>query len=148
HLHYEIDMCYQAAVLLPTAAPDNTLNNVLVESYAIHLRNLIEFLYWTPRRGDVNAVHFVKSESQWLDVRGDIPAVLADAKPRAAKQIAHLTEKRFADGAPEKNWTPGIEIALLLDGLRLFLEHADPIRLHPKVAKAVASLATLAGRVC
>jgi len=135
HLHYEIDMCYQAATLLPSAAPENVLNNVLVESYALHLRNLIEFLYWSPTRDDVNAVHFVKSKTEWWSSRGAIPEVLATAKIRADKQIAHLTKKRFADGAPEKNWTPGTEIAALVDGLRLFLRHADPNRLHPVVLK-------------
>jgi len=50
-LHYESICAIRPATLLPSAAPDNVLNNVLVESYALHLQNLIEFLYWSPTRG-------------------------------------------------------------------------------------------------
>jgi hypothetical protein len=145
HLHYEIDTCEKAARLLMSTIPSgHPLNNFLVESYALNLRSLIDFLYWEPRRDDVNAIEFVKSKSEWLAARGaKPPPVLSEARTRADKQIVHLTKKRFADGAPEKNWKPGIEIAVLVDGLRLFLAHADPGRLHPVVAEAVARLATL-----
>jgi len=144
HLHYEIDTCEKAARLLSTTPSGHPLNNFLVESYALHLRSLIDFLYWKPKQDDVNAIQFVKSEGKWLAERGaKPPKVLSEARTRADKQIVHLTKKRFADGAPEKNWKPGIEIAVLVDGLRLFLAHADPDRLHPVVAEAVARLATL-----
>jgi hypothetical protein len=146
HLHYEIDMCHRAAALLPGAAPEHVLNNVLVESYALHLRNLIEFLYWPPTRDDVNAVHFVRSETEWVSSRGPTPEILATAKTRADKQIAHLTEKRFADGSPEKNWTPGVEITALVDALRIFLAQADPGRLHSVVGDATARLEGLVRR--
>jgi len=46
-------------------------------------------------------MHFVKSKTVVVVTRGD-SWVLATAKIRADKQIAHLTKKRFADGAREK----------------------------------------------
>jgi len=144
HLSYEIDMCFGTAELLrPFAAPKHVLYNALVESYALHLRNLIEFLYDAPTRpDDVNAVHYVRADVEWRDVSGTTPSLLEDAKQRAHKQIAHITEKRFADRAPEKEWRFVVELGSLLAGLRLFLQYADPERLHPKVSAAVNGLAT------
>jgi hypothetical protein len=141
HLFYEIDMCRRTASLL-AGAPDGVLNNVLVESYAIHLRALIEFLYGNPKHtDDLSAIDYVREQKPWLDARGAIPAPLKDARDRAHKQIAHFTKKRFADGARQKQWQPGLEIPALVAGLRLFLKHADHRKLHPNVSQAVASFA-------
>lgn len=118
HLHYEIDKCHKTASLL-AGASDGVLNNILVESYAHHLRNLIEFLYWTPKKpDDINAVQHVKSNRDWLAARGP--------RRRADKQVAHLTKKRLAYSVLEKMWRPDLELAALRGGLRLFLEHANP----------------------
>jgi hypothetical protein len=143
HLRYEIDMCCRTASLL-AGGPDGVLNNVLVDSYAIHLRALIEFLYSPPRKADdLRAVDFVEVRERWLDARGAISKPLKDAQERAHKQIAHFTKKRFSDGAPEKTWRPGLEISALVAGLQLFLQQADPAKLHPSVSAAVARLASL-----
>jgi hypothetical protein len=144
HLHYEINMCRKTLGLLAGGTADGVLKDVLVESYAIHLRALIEFLY-DPRRNpdDLRAGDFVKVDAAWLRARGAKPKALTDAQKRAHKQIAHFTKKRFAYGTPEKNWMPGYEIPALVAGLRLFLQHADPAKLHPIVSEAVGGLASL-----
>ena len=145
HLHYEIDMCRRTARLLGGAA-DGVLNNILVESYAIHLRTLIEFLYGSSLRpDDLSALDFVRAPEPWLDARGTIPEPLEVAQVRAHKQIAHFTKKRFAGGTLETQWRPGLEIPALVAALRSFLEHADPEKLCPNVSDAVDGLASLVG---
>jgi len=143
HLHHEINMCRKTLGLLAGGGADGVLKDVLVESYAIHLRALIEFLYEPPRKpDDLRAGDFVKTDEARLRARGPKPTVLKEAQERAHKQVAHFTKKRFADGAPEKNWLSGYEIPALVAGLHL-LRHADPAKLHPIVSGAVAGLAAL-----
>jgi hypothetical protein len=126
-------------------APERTsLTNALLASYALHLRNLIEFIYWTPKPpDDVNAVHYVRDKDAWLAARGEASDFLRGVKLRADKQIAHLTKKRFTGDAPEKQWDPIAEISALLPGLRLFLDHGRPELLHANVAAAIERLAAL-----
>jgi len=115
HVRYEIEMCASAAHLLLAFTPErNSLTNALLESYALHLRNLIEFIYWTPKPpDDVNAVHYVRDKDAWLAARGEASDFLKGVKLRADKQIAHLTKKRFIGDAPEKQWDPIAEIRAL-----------------------------------
>jgi hypothetical protein len=146
HLSYEIDMLYRTAGYLRVGQA-SAFNNAFVDSYALHLRNLVEFVYWKqPKDPDgLSAVDFVRARVAWLTARGRPPAVLTAANERANKQIAHFTKKRFADGAVEKQWRPSVEISALLVGLRLFLQHADPARLHSNVKGTVGRLASLVG---
>jgi len=142
HISYEIDMCVVSVRLLSAFWPEkNSLTNVLVEGYALHLRNLIEFIYWTPTRDDVNAVHYVRDKSQWVEARGGVSDFLDGVKERADKQIAHLTKKRFIGDAPEKQWDPTAEITALVTGLQLFRNHARSELVHPKVDRVIARLA-------
>ena len=127
HLRDEIDMCRKAASLLAGGVADRVLNDVLVDSYAIHLRTLIEFLYGSRSKpDDLRAVDFVTVREPWIHARGSIPQPLKDAQERAHKQLAHFTKKRFAHGALENMWHPGHEIPAVVAGLRLFLRYADP----------------------
>jgi hypothetical protein len=141
HVAYEIGMCAHAALLLRAMGSERTIiTNVVIEAYALHLRNLIEFVYWKPIRDDVNAVHYVRDKSEWLNARGEVSAFLGGVKDRADKQVAHLTEKRYAADVPEKRWEPITEIRALLPGLRLFRTQMRPELVHPKVDEALASL--------
>jgi hypothetical protein len=87
HVRYEIEMCARAAHLLLAFIPErNSLTNALLESYALHLRNLIEFVYLKPKPpDDVNAVHYVRDKAAWLAARGEAPDFLKAVKPRADK---------------------------------------------------------------
>jgi hypothetical protein len=44
HLPYEIDMLRDAYVLLETGLLGRVLENLLIESFCVHARNLIEYL--------------------------------------------------------------------------------------------------------
>jgi hypothetical protein len=146
HLHYEIDMLVRVAErpLGLRGQPIYTVDrNALVESYAIHLRNLIDFLYASPKGDDVGAVHYVRDVARWGAALGPMPAVLTEARERVGKQIAHLTRRRFEDGAAEKTWHPETEIPAITKSLKLFIEHSDPMKLHSVVTARVEWLPDL-----
>ena len=144
HIAYEIEMCARAAHLVLAFAPErHSVTNALLESYALHLRNLIEFIYRKPRLDDVNAIHYVCDREAWIAARGEVPAYLKVVKDRADKQVAHLTKKRFSGDAPEKQWSPVEEIGALMPSLQVFMERARPELLHANVANALAELAAL-----
>ena len=96
-LAYEFRNLRRAAQLCLTAqaAHDDDLQNVCVESFAIHFRALLDF--FTAHRGgkggadgtDVIAADFVRN---W-DI-SIVPAIMTDARKPANKQVAHITTAR------------------------------------------------------
>ena len=67
----------------------------MLESFAIHLRNLIDFFYTPPnhaRNDDLVAADFFDPPTSWNP--GPISKSLSDARERANKEISHITYKR------------------------------------------------------
>ncbi|MGB9765781.1 MAG: hypothetical protein ACPLZD_10580, partial [Candidatus Saccharicenans sp.] len=48
------------------------INNILVESFVIHMRNIINFLYQHGKRDDVTARDFVIDPNKWEEQRGKL----------------------------------------------------------------------------
>jgi len=69
HLHYEVQILLGSAQGLdPETTAEGTLHNALVESFAIHLRNMLDFLWpdKPKRKSDwVIAADFFPSPSDW-----------------------------------------------------------------------------------
>jgi hypothetical protein len=131
HLHYEITMFYAAAEGLRCGLfGPGPLSNVLVESFAVHVRNLIDFLYAAqPRTDDVVAEDFVADVVQWPLIRPVMSDVLLRAKRRADKEIAHLTYTRLAVTDDAKPW-PFVEIfGQIVPVFELFMENVEGERL-------------------
>ena len=146
HLHYEIEMLAKLgrrALSLRRQPVYGFDMNVLVESYAIHLRSLFDFLYKAPSGDDIAAAFYVNDVAAWEFARGSEPPVLVAARERVGKQIAHLTRRRFTDGAPEKNWHVETEMPALTKTLKVFTAHAAPRRLHSQVTILIDSLPDL-----
>ena len=101
HVNYEIDMFKALTSHFQKSQkgiPDDTLqNNAYVESFVLHLRNLIDFLY-APRNpkqpDDMRADDFVKDAVEWNKVRPAKTPLLRDAEMRVDKLAAHLTYAR------------------------------------------------------
>lgn len=108
HLYYEIEMlCKLKNILFINKIKYcETIDNSLIESLAIHIRNLIDFLYLKqPGRDDITAVEFSSDKENLRKILGeDPPAILSHAKIKANKQVNHLTKERFING-PEKEWS-------------------------------------------
>jgi hypothetical protein len=68
HLLYEVEMFFRVGHLLmtgqfQTSQPEIAivLHNAIIESFVLHLRNLLDFFYTPPRKTDVGATMFYDS---------------------------------------------------------------------------------------
>lgn len=146
HVLYEVDMFFGMVDLLTkpsltigagSTAEANRVKNALIEAFAVHLRNIIDFLYMDqPQPTDVVAADFLSAGS-WKSVRPTISKVLEDARIRANKELAHLTTKRLAGISPGKQWSFSILAGEVKALLNLFIAQAKPGALSPLVAGAV-----------
>jgi hypothetical protein len=122
HVAYEIGMFYATHGLLMGDAIVGRLHNAVLESFAIHVRNLVEFLFDPPEKDDIRAEHYFKDPKTWHGLRGKKPEELTAAQKQANKQISHLT---YARVGADKGWFVG-DLSFTLHGpLRLFLDKAE-----------------------
>ncbi len=108
-LKYEVWMLWSLANFLAT---DNkgkgVIHNALLESFLIHARILIEFLYKNkPYKDTVRASQYFTSDSPWKSIRPKKTELLEKTEKDAHKQLAHLTYTRLQG---KREW-PYIEIA-------------------------------------
>jgi hypothetical protein len=131
HLHYEWDMLnYVAQAMVMNFAGSGVLNNAMLESFAVHVRGLIFFLFpEKAKRDDVLATHFVSDAAAFETARGVKSEILKKAQSRAGKEVAHLTYERLNVTAEAKPWPFG-EIATEVNRvMKIFLQHADQSKL-------------------
>jgi hypothetical protein len=101
HLLYELYMFRWLSENLP--ADKGFLLSALLESFAIHLRGLIDFFYTRAERAqddDLVAADFFDSPDTWDP--GIIPKSLFDARTRTNKEVGHITYERKAETDPNK----------------------------------------------
>lgn len=113
HLHYEIWMLISVAQGLASGITgESVINNSLLESFAIHARVLLDFLYAKekPPADDVVAEDFLATPQQWHEARPPKSQTLQMVHRRVAKEVAHLTYAR-QDVTPEMKGWPFIDIA-------------------------------------
>jgi hypothetical protein len=146
HLLYEIEMFSEivavlaALIEMPDSNPQRAMRNGLMESWALHLRNLLSFLYDTrPGKGDAVAAHFVGSG--WAATRGPKPDVLRLAHAKASKEMAHLSYLRAELAEADRAWHAAPIIHAILTPLHAFLD-AVPASLvidgfHERARRAV-----------
>ena len=110
---YEMDMLTTTSNKLAFAGQtDEVVYYALVESFVLHARVLIDFLYPdNPKNDHIIAGDFFSSVAEWEKKRPDIPEILKETRVRAHKQAAHLSYDRLSKyTGPEKVWAH-IEIA-------------------------------------
>jgi hypothetical protein len=112
HIMYERNMLISIANGLSIGiAGKSPINNALVESFAIHVRNLVDFLWpEKPKNDHVIALDFFSDKNKWPDIRPEISNLLKKSRIRAHKEIAHLSYDRINVTKREKAWQT-IEIA-------------------------------------
>jgi len=88
------------------------INNSLLESFTLHTRVLLDFLYVDdPRKeDDVIAIDFLEYPGEWKSIRPEKSETLASIHKRVGKEVAHLTYARH-DVSPESKSWPFLEIA-------------------------------------
>lgn len=121
-LKYEVWMLWSLANIL---AIDNqgkgVIHNALLESFLIHARILIEFLYKNkPYKDTVRASQYFTSDSPWKSIRPQKTELLKTTETDAHKQLAHLTYTRLQG---KREW-PYIKIANDIEAvLQVFYEN-------------------------
>ncbi len=106
HLHYEIQMLRGTMQLLASGDIGTPVHsNALIESFTIHARVLMDFLYpKQSKESDVLAEDFINDASTWMAARPDEPPAFGAARGRVNKEIAHITYDRQLVTPELKEW--------------------------------------------
>jgi len=102
------------------------LSNALIESFVIHVRALIDFLYPNgPKKDAVIAADFFNIQEDWVKLRPDESEILKKARKRAHKEVAHLSYDRQKVSIEEKGWN-FLEISHeIQEVMNIFLKNID-----------------------
>jgi hypothetical protein len=136
HVVYELWMFRAVGQALITPLQmSQPLRNALIESFAIHLRNLIDFFYPAQiQADDVFAAEFFDDPHEWEKV-STISSALSSARIRAHKEVSHLTRKRIAGTPPEKGWNVPELMREMKGVLNQFTRSASSKKLHIAVTE-------------
>ena len=106
HVYYEGWMLYENIVALMDIGNEKVKErNVLLDSFAVHARNLFNFLY-PPRSikpDDIIVFDYIDNKSLYLEKRtkkNDLKFIIK----KADKQVAHLTYLRNKYSLKRKEW--------------------------------------------
>lgn len=147
HVYYEIWMLVGCVKLLSghfqsqSSELATIFRNVVTESAAIHLRNLVDFLYPAAnvKPTDVLADDFFP-QGKRPAAFPSLPSKLRDARERAHKQVSHLTTGRLSGNAPGKTWPMGDLVNETIEMLGEFVQHASPRKLDDSVRQFVLAV--------
>ena len=135
-------LCYEIWMLLEVGKIENTFGqvftNMVIESFVVHLRNLITFLYPTSsvHSTDISAKDFFINPDIWESKRPSLSQILENARNRAHKEMGHLTTERITGADdPKKAWNRSELINEIVPILSLFCGSADKNKLDESVSK-------------
>ena len=132
HVVYEINRFFETHGMLVRGEVESgtVLHDAVLESFALHLRNLVEFFFDKVKWPDnARAEHFFSDPAVWHELRGG-DNYLTAAQTQGHKQITHLTYDRI--GA-DKRWFVG-DLAEKVHGVvRTFLDNAEEARMGPEL---------------
>lgn len=98
HICYEIWMLHDLGCALATRLTGiGPIHNAFINSFAVHVRNLVDFLYEHKGKVKVDVIlaeHYFPSSQDWSEIRPVQSDKLKTAKIRCDKQVAHLTYTR------------------------------------------------------
>jgi hypothetical protein len=145
HLLYELQMTFMLASRLDGGA-GTVLNvnarNAEVEAFAIHLRQLIEFLWieqpQTEAWRNAFAADYFES-GRWRQLRPARPEALGrDFHKSIGWGAAHLTYDRADVTGNDAWWQVRVHVIPLARAAECFVENVDPDELAPGVQEAMA----------
>jgi hypothetical protein len=135
HLMHELSMMRETADELPKHKAGTILYTALLESFATHVRNLIEFLFHDIKRDYVRARHFFDRPADWPYKMTPDWQRLYD---RATHEVNHLPILRVDGDPSEKEWQVNDIITKFEPVLKEFVAKASPKKLHDKVRELFA----------
>jgi hypothetical protein len=130
HLIHELSMLWETAHALPRHIVGSVEYTALLESFATHLRNLIEFFFFHESGEYVRAEHFFDDPAAWSPNR---PPDMNKLHGRASNEVSHLTTMRIDGNPPEKGWPISKILSEIETVARDFAARASDKKLHPKV---------------
>ena len=106
HLLYEFSMFNSLAqAMMSGVFGQGALYNAVLESFTLHARVLLDFLYAEkPKVDDVIAEDYFDTPADWLTARPKKTEQLGVIHKRVGKEVAHLTYARLDVTAEEKQW--------------------------------------------
>lgn len=109
HLLYEYHLFNACIKLIPSPIiqTNDALRSALIESFAIHTRNLLKFFYDEKlREDDVVASDFYPEQNEWglIKEKYNNKDLLKQIFNRVNKEVAHITYKRLEVTQEEKSW--------------------------------------------
>ena len=130
HLKYEIDMFHWSVDTMLKNQEDRFLRNAIVESFAIHTRNLIHCFYpKKPHPDDVIANHFFDPPDRWDNLRPQPDPSLGAIYKRVSREVAHLSFKRLGKTPQEKLWFYCKTFQIMEPVIQKFIENASKHKL-------------------
>lgn len=113
---------------------DQLSMNVVTESFVIHLRNIIDFLYPRTRyTDDISADDYV--ERPPFSERFKISSSLEAARTRADKELSHITSKRMIGIPSDKIWRVGDLLEEVITQFRRFIEIASDNKVDKQLSR-------------
>ncbi len=142
HLLYEIEMMFDVLQVDISNLPPQFRMNMTVELFALHLRNLITFLYPTQNQHDtdVYARDYFPDKDEWERIAPPLSATLDTARRRANKELGHLTTERIEGFQDRKKWEIISLTKEIVPILQLFCSSASKSKLNTNVAQLVSRL--------
>jgi hypothetical protein len=124
HIQYEFDMLVAVSNGLASGVfGTSALNNSVVESFAIHSRNLIDFLWpEKPKNDHVIAEDYFCNSEEWEKIKTPLPDILKKARIRAHKEIAHISYDRIKLEKDDKPWNFILITELISENMNIFLK--------------------------
>lgn len=147
HLQYEVRMLFETMIALQNLPRTDSptpeqwcTNNALIESFLIHARALIDFLYThpSPKKRDVLAKHFLEDPAKWKKEHYNLPPLLHEARERAHKEVAHLSYMRASIGLDDKKWPVGEIAERILSDLGEWMKLASPGKVSDSLAQTIS----------
>ena len=140
HLRYEFQMIRFVSEKIPTA--EGFARSALIESFAVHFRNLADFFY--PGRlldDDLTAANFFDSSNEWKPTPAS--ELLKESRIRANKEISHITYQRKGERDPTKPWRVGSLLYEIEALAQQFAATASRQKLHQSVITWLQAGATM-----
>lgn len=104
HVYYEVWMFYETLAIL-TNPIDQLTMNIVLDAFAIHCRNVFDFLYpkKTTKPDDIIVTDYISENKQYsknITKKSELKFVIR----KADKQVVHLTYSRNKYNSTTKPW--------------------------------------------
>ena len=140
HLFYEFEMLYGVSKQLQRISQKSIKNiyiyNALLESFVIHASVILDFFYKMPINPDeAKATHYINDVDSWKKQLPPYSKHFIKFNKKRNRDVMHLNYSRLDVPVYDKNWNSLQLVRDIKRIINLFLDYADPQRVHPDIYK-------------